>query len=58
VRPMVEERELVLASVSDLLVLVEGLKVLQVRAQGLVEEWVLELEPVLAKVLEQVEQKD
>jgi hypothetical protein len=55
---MVEERELVLASVSDLLVLVEGLKVLQVRAQGLVEEWVLALEPVLAKALEQVEQKD
>ena len=51
---------LVSGSVSDLLVLVEGLKVLQVRAQGLVEEWVLALEPVLAKALEQarVEEKD
>jgi hypothetical protein len=52
---MVEERELVLALVSDLLVLVEGLKVLEVRAQGSVEEWVLELEPVLVKVLEQTQ---
>ena len=52
---MVEERELVLALASDLLVLVEGLKVLQVRAQGLVEEWVLELEPVLIKVMEQAQ---
>jgi hypothetical protein len=50
---MVEERELVLALASDLLVLVEGLKVLQVRVQGSVEEWVLELEPVLVKVLDQ-----
>jgi hypothetical protein len=50
---MVQERELVLALASDLLVLVEGLKVLQVRAQGLVEEWVLDLEPALVKVLEQ-----
>ena len=47
-----ETRELVLAQVGDLLVLVEGLRVMQVR-QGQVEEWVLRLERDLAQVMEQ-----
>jgi hypothetical protein len=48
-----ETRELVLAQVSDLRVLAEGLRVIQVR-QGQVEEWVLRLERELVQVLEQV----
>jgi hypothetical protein len=48
-----ETRELVLAQVSDLRVLAEGLRVMQVR-QGQVEEWVLRLERELVQVLEQV----
>jgi hypothetical protein len=46
---------LVLAQASDLLVLVEGLKVFQVRVQGQVEEWVFPLEKALRQVLELVE---
>ncbi len=49
-----ETRALVLAQVSDLRVLAEGLRVMQAR-QGQVEEWVLRLERELAQVLEQVE---
>ena len=49
-----ETRELVLAQVSDLRVLAEGLRVIQAR-QGQVEEWVLRLERELAQVLEQVQ---
>ena len=49
-----ETRELVLAQVSDLLVLAEGLRVMQAR-QGQVEEWVLRLERELVQVLEQVQ---
>jgi hypothetical protein len=47
-----ETRELVLAQVSDLKVLAEGLRVMQVR-QGQVEEWVLRLEKDLVQVMEQ-----
>ena len=47
-----ETRELVLAQVSDLKVLVEGLRVMQAR-QGQVEEWVLHLERALVQVMEQ-----
>ena len=49
-----ETRELVLAQVSDLLVLAEGLRVMQAR-QGQVEEWVLRLERELVQVMEQVQ---
>ena len=49
-----ETRELVLAQLGDLLVLAEGLRVMQAR-QGQAEEWVLRLERELAQVLEQVE---
>ena len=49
-----ETRALVLAQVSDLRVLAEGLRVMQAR-QGQVEEWVLRLERELAQVLEQVQ---
>ena len=49
-----ETRELVLAQLGDLLVLAEGLRVMQAR-QGQAEEWVLRLERDLAQVLEQVE---
>jgi len=49
-----ETRELVLAQVSDLKVLVEGLRVMQAR-QGQAEEWVLRLERDLVQVMEQVE---
>ena len=49
-----ETRELVLAQVSDLRVLAEGLRVMQAR-QGQVEEWVLRLERELAQVLEQIQ---
>ena len=49
-----ETRALVLAQVSDLRVLAEGLRVIQAR-QGQVEEWVLRLERELAQVLEQVQ---
>ena len=49
-----EVRELVLVQVSDLLVLAEGLRVMQAR-QGQVEEWVLRLERELVQVMEQVE---
>jgi hypothetical protein len=49
-----EERDLVLAQVSDLRVLAEGLRVIQAR-QGQVEEWVLRLERELVQVMEQVE---
>jgi hypothetical protein len=49
-----EERDLVLAQVSDLRVLAEGLRVIQAR-QGQVEEWVLRLERELVQVLEQVQ---
>ena len=49
-----ETRELVLAQVSDLKVLAEGLRVMQAR-QGQVEEWVLRLERDLVQVMEQVE---
>ena len=43
---------MVLAQVSDLKVLVEGLRVMQAR-QGQVEEWVLHLERALVQVMEQ-----
>jgi hypothetical protein len=49
-----ETRELVLALVSDLKVLAEGLRVMQAR-QGQAEEWVLRLERDLVQVMEQVE---
>jgi hypothetical protein len=49
-----ETRELVLAQVSDLKVLAEGLRVMQAR-QGQAEEWVLRLERDLVQVMEQVE---
>ena len=49
-----ETRELVLAQLGDLLVLAEGLRVMQAR-QGQAEEWVLRLERELVQVLEQVE---
>ena len=49
-----EVRELVLVQVSDLVVLAEGLRVMQAR-QGQVEEWVLRLERELVQVMEQVE---
>ena len=49
-----ETRELVLAQVGDLLVLAEGLRVMQAR-QGQVEEWVLRLEKDLVQLMEQVE---
>lgn len=49
-----QERELVLAQVQDLKVLVEGLRVVQVRARGQVEDWVLGLEKALARALELV----
>jgi hypothetical protein len=47
-----QERELVLGQAQDLLVLVEGLRVMQVRAQGQVEDWVLGLERALFQALE------
>ena len=47
-----QERELVLVQAQDLLVLVEGLRVVQVRALGQVEDWVLALEQALGRVLE------
>jgi len=49
-----ETRELVLGQVSDLMVLAEGLRVMQAR-QGQVEEWVLRLERELVQVQEQVQ---
>ena len=49
-----ETRELVLAQLGDLLVLAEGLRVMQAR-QGQAEEWVLRLERELVQVMEQVE---
>ena len=49
-----ETRELVLAQLGDLLVLAEGLRVMQAR-QGQVEEWVLRLERELVQVMEQVQ---
>ena len=49
---MRQERELVLVQAQDLLVLVEGLRVMQVRSQGQVEDWVLGLERALGQVLE------
>ena len=48
-----EERDLVLAEMSDLRVLVEGLRVMQVR-QGQVEAWVLRLDRDLSQVQEMV----
>jgi hypothetical protein len=51
---LVQERELVLAQVQDLKILVEGLRVMQVRAEGQVEDWVLALERALARALELV----
>ena len=48
-----EERDLVLAEMSDLRVLVEGLRVMQAR-QGRVEGWVLRLDRDLAQVQELV----
>jgi hypothetical protein len=47
------EEKLVLAQAQDLLVLVEGLRVVQSR-QGLVQDWVLALERALARALELV----
>ena len=48
-----EERDLVLAEMSDLRVLVEGLRVMQAR-QGRVEGWVLRLDRDLAQLQELV----
>ena len=48
-----EERDLVLAEMADLRVLVEGLRVMQAR-QGRVEGWVLRLDRDLAQVQELV----
>ncbi len=49
-----EERDLVLAEMSDLRVLVEGLRVMQAR-QGQVEAWVLRLDRDLTQVQELVQ---